>query len=271
MVTLRIRRLFTAITGHAVTEIEAAHPEAVLDYERTQLRAQVANYNRGLASHAALCERLKRGGVRLAREQAELERRVERRLAAGDRDGAGQAALRLEAVTSEREENRREIDEAETTYRSLVRSRDVAVDAARTKIEALKRSIGEARAHRALAELTEMSSSMQGAIGVCESTLDRVHEKLEEERELAVGRTRVARESVDALRDEDEERDRVERAEEALLRFERGRDAEVEGEGPTATEAVRGAEPAPPDPEGDLRPAGTDVRTEPAGEAGAQP
>jgi phage shock protein A len=258
MVTLRIRRLFTAITGHAVTEIEAAHPDAVLDYERTQLRAQVANYNRGLASHAALCERLKRSGMRLAREQAELGQRVQRRLTAGDRERAGQAAMRLEAVTSEREENLRQLDEAEATYRSLVRSRDVAVDSARAKIEALKRSIGEARAHRALAELTEMSSSMQGAIGVCESTLDRVHEKLEEERELAVGRTRVAQEGMDVLRDDADEEDRAARAEEALRRFEGEHDAGSEAAEASATDAVRGAAPTP-DPEVDLRPAGTDA------------
>jgi hypothetical protein len=53
----RMRRLASAIAGNAVTELEAAHPAAVLDAERTRLRLQVARYNRGLAAHAAIAER----------------------------------------------------------------------------------------------------------------------------------------------------------------------------------------------------------------------
>ena len=47
----RMRRLVGAIAGNAVTELEAAHPVAVLDAERTRLRTQVARYNRGLAAY----------------------------------------------------------------------------------------------------------------------------------------------------------------------------------------------------------------------------
>ena len=195
MVT-RVRRLFMMISGRAVTELEASHPLAVLDYERNHLRSQVAQYNRSLASHAALCERLRTQAARLEKEQAVLCKRVEQRLKAGDREAAARWALRLEQVQEDRRENDVQLVQAEETYKGLVRSRDVAVEAARAKIEGLKRSIGDVRVQQALADLTEMAASIQGSIGVCDGTLERVHERLEEKREYAVGRVRVAQETV---------------------------------------------------------------------------
>jgi hypothetical protein len=84
----------------------------------------------------------------------------------------------------------------------------------------MKRSIGEVQAQRALAELCELAADLEGSIGVSEGTLERVHEPLEEERELALGRARVAREILEADRDDGAEEDQRARAEEALRRFE---------------------------------------------------
>lgn len=241
----RVRRLMTMMTGHAITEIEAAHPEAVLDHERQRLREQVARYNRGLAAHAALCERLRVREERLAREEAQLHRRIEARLAAGDREGAGAQALRLEQIAEERRDNARQRSDAEATYRELVASRDAAVRGARERIEALKRSLGAVRTQRALAELQEAAAGMHGTIGPCEGTLERVHERLEEERELAVGRVRVARDTAG-----DPERARADEAEQralaadALRRYEAARDASDPEEG-TPSQA---ADAPPPDP-----------------------
>ncbi len=220
MATARIRRIVTMITGRALTEIEAAHPEAVLDYERTRLHEQVARYNRGLASHAALCERLRRREAALEREQATLRERVERRLAAGDRERAAQAALRLEGAEAEARETAVRLEEAEAGYRELVRAREVAIDAARERIAQLQRSIGELHVQQALADLSEMAAGLHGSIGVCEGTFDRVLERVEERREYAAGRVRVARDYVDLESARADEEDEAERAEEALRRFE---------------------------------------------------
>ncbi len=216
----RMRRLVGAIAGNTVTELEAAHPAAVLDAERTRLRLQVARYNQGLAAHAAIGERLRHRAAQLAREQGALNVRIERRLAASDRARAAEAALRLEEVRVELARGAEQLARSEATYQELTRSRNLAVDAARTRIEAMKRSIGEVQAQRALAELCELAADLHGSIGVSEGTLERVHERLEEERELAVGRARVAREVLDADRDESAEQDRFAQAEEALQRFE---------------------------------------------------
>jgi hypothetical protein len=216
----RMRRLAAAIAGNAVTELEAAHPAAVLDAERTRLRVQVARYNRGLAAHAAIGERLRRRAAQLEREQRTLGERVQRRLAASDRPRAAEAALRLEAVRAELESGAGQIARSEATYRELTRSRNRAVELARARIEAMRRSIGEVEAQRALAELCELAADLEGSIGVSEGTLERVHERLEEQRELALGRARVARETLDAERDDAAEEDGAAAAEEALRRFE---------------------------------------------------
>jgi hypothetical protein len=219
----RMRRLVGAIAGNAVTELEAAHPVAVLDAERTRLRVQVARYNRGLAAHAAIGERLRRRAAQLEQEQRTLVERAERRLAANDRARAAEAALRLEEVRAELARGAEQLVRSEATYQELTRSRNAAVDSARARIEAMKRGIGEVQAQRALAELCELAADLQGSIGVSEGTLERVHERLEEERELAMGRARVAREILDAERDDTAEEDRAAQAEEALRRFEAAR------------------------------------------------
>jgi predicted nucleic acid-binding Zn-ribbon protein len=233
----RMRRLVGAIAGNAVTELEAAHPVAVLDAERTRLRTQVARYNRGLAAHAAIGERLRRRAAQLEQEQGTLTERITRRLGASDRARAAEAALRLEGVRAELARGAEQLVRSEATYQELTRSRNRAVEVARARIEAMKRSIGEVQAQRALAELCELAADLEGSIGVSEGTLERVHERLEEERELAMGRARVAREVLDSERDESAEEDRAARAEEALRRFEASR----------ASGAAPAAEP-PPEP-----------------------
>ncbi|MBM4385962.1 MAG: hypothetical protein FJ091_21665 [Deltaproteobacteria bacterium] len=238
----RIRRLAGAIAGNAVTELEAAHPVAVLDAERTRLRLQVARYNRGLAAHAAIGERLRRREAQLQREERELTTRIERRLAANDRARAAEGALRLEEVRAERARAAEQLARSESTYQELVRSRNAAVEVARTRIEAMKRSIGETQAQRALAELCELAADLHGSIGVSEGTLERVHERLEEERELALGRARVARDILETERDDTAEEDRRASAEDALRRFEAERAgahaASAEPESTASTDAA---------------------------------
>ncbi|MCP3986080.1 MAG: hypothetical protein GY723_16985 [bacterium] len=233
MLGLRIRRVFKAISGHAVSELEAQHPEAVLDHEREQLRIQIAQYNRHLAGHAGLCERLRVRRELLGKEEVTLRTRVERFLQAAKRERAAELALRLETVEEEREELRIQQEQAEETYRNLVKSRDAAIDMARAKLEGLKRTISGVKIQRAQAELSEMAASMQGRIGICDGTLDRVQEKLEEQREVAVGRARVAQGYIDLPTLEEDEQEQAALAEEALRRFEAGPD-------PVASESEAG-------------------------------
>ena len=220
MLTRRVTKLWRAVLGSGLTELEANHAEAMLDHEREELRAQVARYNQGLAGHAGLCQRMKAKIGRLEREREQLEPRLRSCLSAGDRSAAARHALRLEAIEEQLAGDRKELDEAEATYRELVRAREQAIAGARARIDALKRSIDECKLSEALAELTELASGLQGSLGVSDGTLDRVKERMDERRYYAAGRVRVARESIDTEQQRTREAEQAALGEQALERFE---------------------------------------------------
>ena len=41
-----------------MSDLEKKNPEALLEVEKENLRKQISEYNKGLAMHAGLCERL---------------------------------------------------------------------------------------------------------------------------------------------------------------------------------------------------------------------
>jgi hypothetical protein len=110
--------------------------------------------------------------------------------------------------------------QTEATYRELVRAREVALVAARDKIEALKRSIGDLKVQEALAELTELAAGMQGTIGLSDGTLERVRDRVDDRRNFAAGRVRVAREAIDTTEVREREAEQAASAEAALRRYE---------------------------------------------------
>jgi phage shock protein A len=193
----RFVNLIRGFFGLFISGLEKQNPEALLEVETENLRKQIAQYNQGLASHAGLCESLMSQVRKLEAEERDLRAKTSANLRAGNRSAAGQYALRLQTVTRELEENRKQLEQAETTYKDLLKARDVAVSSARAKIESLKSSISDLKMKRALAELTEMASGMITSIGGSGDTLDRLQNMVEEERNKAAGRARVARDSMD--------------------------------------------------------------------------
>lgn len=192
----RIANLFRGFLGLFISGLERQNPEALLEVEKEHLRKQIANYNQGLAAHAGLCERLMTQVKKLESDERDLRAKATANLRAGNRDSASQYALRLQTVQRELEENRTQLGQAETTYKELIKARDVSVRAAQTKLESLKSSLDDLKIKRATAELTEMASGMISQIGGAGDTLDRLHGMVEEEREKAAGRARVARDSL---------------------------------------------------------------------------
>jgi phage shock protein A len=193
----RLSNLIRGFFGLFVSGLERQNPEALLEVEQENLRKQIGQYNQGLASHAGLCERLIAQVKQLEGEQRDLRAKTTANLRAGNRDAAAQYALRLQTIERELEENRAQMEQAEKTYRDLVKARDVAITAARNKIESLKSGITDLKMKRAMAELTEMASGMITSIGSSGETLDRLHNIVEEERSKAAGRVRVARDTLD--------------------------------------------------------------------------
>ena len=193
----RISNLIRGFFSLFISGLERQNPEALLEVEQENLRKQIAQYNQGLATHAGLCERLISQVRQLENEQRDLRARTAANLRAGNRDAAGQLALRLQTVERELDENRTQLEQAEKTYKDLVKARDVAINAARQKIESLKAGISDMKMKKAMAELTEMASGMITNIGGSGETLDRLSKIVEEERTKAAGRVRVARDSMD--------------------------------------------------------------------------
>ncbi len=193
----RIANLFRGFLSLFIGGIERRNPEALLSLEQENLRKQIANYNQGLAAHAGMCERLMGQVRKLESEAKELRAKTTAHLRAGNKAAAGQYALRLQTIERELEENRRQLEQAETTYQNLVKGRDVAITTARAKIESLKGAINDMRMKQAMAEMHEMASGMITQMGGSGETLNRLHEMVEEERSKAAGRARIAQDSID--------------------------------------------------------------------------
>ena len=195
-----LKRLFNVFRGFAglfVGGIERRNPEALLEVERENLRKQISQYNQGLAEHAGLCERLMSQVKKLEVEENDLRAKTSANLRAGNKDAAGQYALRLQSISAQLKENRTQLESAEKTYQELVRAREVSVRAAQSKIEALKYSLSDLKIKNATAELNEMAAGMIQQIGGAGDTLGRLTEMVEEDRQRAAGRARVAKDSLD--------------------------------------------------------------------------
>jgi phage shock protein A len=216
----RISNLFYGFFGLFVSGLERQNPEALLEVEQENLRKQIGKFNSGLAAHAGLVERLIAQVRKLEAEENDLRARTTANLKLGDRAAAGRYAMRFETIERELDENRKQMEQAETTYKELVRARDVAISIARQKIESLKSGISDLKMKRAMAEITEMASGMVTELGGSGETLNRLEEMVSEERYKAAGRVRVAVDSLDLHDVHIKEAEQGALAEQALARFE---------------------------------------------------
>ncbi len=215
----RISNLVKGFLGLFISGLEKQNPEALLEVEKENLRKQISEYNKGLAAHAGLCERLMSQVKRESNEIKELSAKTSAHLKAGNRKLAGEYALRLQKVKEEHETNVAQLGDAEKTYEELKRARDIAVKSARDKIDSLKRLIGETKVAKATAELNEMAAGMIGEIGGSGDTLNRLEQMVAEEREIAMGRARVSRDSIDTTELKEMEAERSAMEEIALADF----------------------------------------------------
>ena len=215
----RISNLFKAFVNMFVSGAERANPKMMLEQEKENLRVQIANYNQGLATHAGMCERLMSQVKRLEAQEKEQRAKAAANLRAGNREAAGQYALQLQTTSTQLSENRTQLEQAEKTYRELVKARDVSIAAAKKKIEDLKYAIGDMEIKKATAEMMEMAGGMINNIGGSGDTLNRLEEMVGEEREKAAGRARVARDSLDMSEVNMKETEQKALADQALADF----------------------------------------------------
>ena len=216
----RIGSLFRGFFGLFLSGVERRNPEALLEVEQENLRKQMGKFNVGLASHAGMVERLIGQIRKLEDDEASLKSKTATAVKLGNRAAAGQYALRLQTVDRELTENRAQMEQAEATYKELVRARDVAFAMAKGKIESLKSGISDLKMKRAMAEMTEMASGMVADLGGPGDTLNRLEGMVEEERYKAAGRVRVAVDTLDMHDVHTREAEQHALAEQALEEFE---------------------------------------------------
>ncbi len=231
----RISNLFYGFFGLFISGLERENPEALLEVEQENLRKQIGKFNSGLAAHAGLVERLIAQVRKLESDENDLRARTSANLKVGDRAAAGRYALRLQTVERELDENRKQMEQAETTYKELVRARDVAISIARQKIESLKSGISDLKMKRAMAEITQMASGMVTELGGSGETLNRLEEMVNEERYKAAGRVRVAVDSLDLHDVHIREAEQSALAEQALAQFEAKQQPQQIGSGAIET------------------------------------
>jgi phage shock protein A len=229
----RLANLFRGFFGRFVSGLERANPEALLENEKENLRQQIKNFNDGLVHHAALCERLMRQVRKLEEEEGMLSEKTRSLLRSGDRKRAADAALRLQTVSRELVENRAQAEEAEKTFRDLVKARDAAVEGAKRKIEELRRGIDDMRIQESMAELNKMAAGLVTGLGDTGDTLARLESMIEDQRSRAAGLSRVAREALDMSEVEDQIAEQDASAEAALADFAAREGIELEGMPPT--------------------------------------
>lgn len=193
----RLKNLIKGFFSLFISGLEKRNPEALLEIEKENLRKQIAKYNKGLAAHAGLCEKLMSQVKNLHEENDELRGKITAYLKIGKKDLAGQLALRLQTIKRELSENNKQLQDAESTYKELIQVRDASVKEARKKIDKLTRGISDMKMKNAVAELNEMASGIVSEIGGSGDTLNRLHNMVEEERTSAAGRARVAKDSLD--------------------------------------------------------------------------
>ena len=215
----RVANLFRGFLSLFISGVEKANPRALIEAEKENLRRQIAQFNENLAQHAGFTERLIRQVKSLESQETELAAKAAAHLKAGNRQAAGQYALQLKTVREQLAENRQQLDVAEETYTKLVKTRDVAIRDAKDKIDSLKRMLTETQMLEAQAELQEMAQGMVTTIGGSGDTLSRVEEHLQERRDLAAGRARVAASSVDITDVELKEAEQTALADQALVEF----------------------------------------------------
>jgi phage shock protein A len=218
-----IKRLGNLIVGFLnlfTTALEERNPEVLLGLEQENLRKQLGNYNRGLSTHAGLCERLSTQVKRLEYEERSLRAQTTVLMRGGKRQKAGALALRLQTVERDLQGSRTQLARAEEIYRELSRARDQSFKTAQTQIQALRFELDDLKIRRATAELTEAASGLITQMGGHGDTLKRLQEMVEHERDRAAGKARIASDAMESASSELDEAQQEALAEQALTDFE---------------------------------------------------
>jgi phage shock protein A len=189
-----VSRIWNLVRGQSfrwVSVFERHNPEALLELERENLQKRITQFNENLVSHAALSERLKRQVGAAEAQVAELATKIRALANAGQTQVAGRYALQHRSLEAQLDEDRKSLAKAEETFATLVAMRDSAISQTRSRIEKVRRQIGDVRMKTALADLEGMAADMTRSIGGSGDSFARIEQSLTEQQERALARSRV--------------------------------------------------------------------------------
>ena len=215
----RLMNLIRGFFSLFIKGLESSNPAALIEAEKENLRKQIARFNENLANHAAFVERLVRQVKTLSAKEKELAAKIAANLKAGNRAAAGQLALQLQTVKGQLEENKGQLEMSEKTFKDLEKARDVSVRDAQARIEKLQNKLSEAEMLEAQAELQSMAKGMISSIGTSGSSLQYAEEILNERRDKAAGKARVAAGGIDTSSVQLKENEQAALGDQALAEF----------------------------------------------------
>jgi len=215
----RIKNLFVGFLSLFISGIERSNPEALLEVEKERVRSMISQYNTALAPQAGMIERLKRQILQEEKNEKTLKAKIKANIKAGNNDIAGQLALQYQQLKTDLSENKTQLEQADETYKNLIRQRDVAMKEAKIKIEQIASGISRMRMNQANAELQGMATSMIGELGGGGDSLNRLETMVNDESDKAAGRARVAKDSINTVSIEMKESEQKALADQALADF----------------------------------------------------
>lgn len=191
-------RLYNQIRGRFslfFSSLEFRNPEVLLENAKEDLKSNRVRMQSGVASMAAVSERLRRQIADGERRKQDLEGRIMVMYNSGKEELAAELAGQLQEVEADLTENQTEFDHNESAYKEFVAACQTAEKETRKKIEKLTASLSKAKAKEAMADVSEMLS---GSITQQSASLDnmqRLEEVVNEKLDKASGRVRAAQDS----------------------------------------------------------------------------
>ncbi len=187
----RLKDWIRGFFGLFIKGLEEDKPEYLIEAQKENLRNQVQKYNENLANAAAFVERLKRIVKNDQQKEQDLSAKIKANLSVGNNHVAGQLALQYKELKQRMAENAQQLEMAENNYTKLERTRDTSIREAENKLMKLQNKLSEAQMFEAQASLQEMARGMTNSIGN-DMNFDHVTEAIEQRRDKALGRARVA-------------------------------------------------------------------------------
>jgi phage shock protein A len=191
-------RVYNQIRGRIslfFSSLEFRNPEVLLENAKEDLRTNRVRMQSGVASMAAVSERLKRQIADGERRKQDLEGRIMVMYNSGKEELAGELAGQLQEVEGDLAENKAEFEQNENSYKEFVAACQTAERETRKKIEKLTASLSKAKAKEAMAEVSEMLSGTITKQSASLDNMQRLEEVVGEKLDKASGRVRAAQDS----------------------------------------------------------------------------